>query len=292
MKIKQTKGEMIFNAFNVFLMLFVVIVTIYPMVHIILSSLSNPGRLMEHTGLILKPYGFNLESYKIVFKNPMILSGYRNTIFVVIVGVCLNIVLTSMGAYFLSRKRVMLRNAIMVIIITTMYFSGGLIPFYFTVKDLQLDNTLFSLIFPGAINTFNLIIMRTAFYSLPDSLEESGKLDGAGHFTILFRIFFPLALPTVAVLVLYYGVAHWNAWFNAMLFVGGKRDLWPLQLVLREVLISNDVESMVVGTGDKAMIGETIKYSIIVVATLPILALYPFLQKYFVKGALIGSVKE
>ncbi len=291
MKIKQSRGETVFNAFNVFFMLAIVLVTLYPMMHILLSSISNPSQLMGHTGIILKPYGFNLESYEIVFRNPMILTGYRNTFFIVVVGVAINILLTSMGAYFLSRKNVMLRNGIMFVIIITMYFSGGLIPFYFTVKDLHLDNTLWALIFPGAINTFNLIVMRTAFNSVPDSLEESAKLDGAGHFTILFKIILPLSLPTVAVLVLYYGVGHWNAWFNAMLFLR-NRDLWPLQLVLREVLISNDVESMAIGTGDKAMIGETIKYAIIIVATVPILALYPFLQKYFVKGIMIGSVKE
>lgn len=291
MKIKQSRSETVFNVFNVLFMLAIVVVTLYPMMHILLSSISNPSQLMGHTGLILKPYGFNLESYKIVFRNPMILTGYGNTFFIVIVGVGINILLTAMGAYFLSRKNVMLRNGIMFIIIITMYFSGGLIPFYFTVKDLHLDNTLWALILPGAVNTFNLIVMRTAFNSIPDSLEESAKLDGAGHFTILFKIILPLSLPTVAVLVLYYGVGHWNAWFNAMLFLR-NRDLWPLQLVLREVLISNDVESMAIGTGDKAMIGETIKYAIIIVATLPILALYPFLQKYFVKGIMIGSIKE
>lgn len=291
MKIKQSRSETVFNIFNVLFMLAIVVVTLYPMMHILLSSISNPSQLMGHTGLMLKPYGFNLKSYEIVFRNPMILTGYRNTFFIVIVGVGINILLTAMGAYFLSRKNVMLRNGIMFIIIITMYFSGGLIPFYFTVKDLHLDNTLWALILPGAVNTFNLIVMRTAFNSIPDSLEESAKLDGAGHFTILFKIILPLSLPTVAVLVLYYGVGHWNAWFNAMLFLR-NRDLWPLQLVLREVLISNDVESMAIGTGDKAMIGETIKYAIIIVATLPILALYPFLQKYFVKGIMIGSIKE
>jgi putative aldouronate transport system permease protein len=292
MKIDQTNGERAFNYFNVFIMMALVLVTLYPMLHIALASVSSPNQLMGHTGLILRPLGFSLASYAAVFKNPMIITGYGNTLFVVVVGVAINILLTSMGAYFLSRKNIMLRDGIMFMIIVTMFFNGGLIPFYFTVRDLNLDNTLWSLILPSAINTFNLIIMRTAFYGIPDSLEESAKLDGAGHFTILFRIILPLSLPTVAVLVLYYGVGHWNAWFNAMLFLR-KRELWPLQLVLREVLISNDLDSMATGAGagDKQMIGETIKYAIIVIATLPILALYPFLQKYFVKGVLIGAVK-
>lgn len=262
------------------------------MLYIAFASFSSPNELMAHKGLLLKPLGFSIASYGAVFKNPMISTGYANTLFVVVVGVTLNIVLTSMGAYFLSRKGVMLKNEIMFLIVFTMFFSGGLIPFYFTVKDLHIDNSLWALILPGAISTFNLIIMRTAFLSIPDSLEESAKLDGAGHFTILFRIILPLSLPTVAVLVLYYGVAHWNAWFNAMIFLR-KRELFPLQLVLRGILIDNDTNSMSQGaaTGDQEMISQTIKYAVIMVATLPILALYPFLQKYFVKGALIGAVK-
>jgi putative aldouronate transport system permease protein len=151
---------------------------------------------------------------------------------------------------------------------------------------------LWALIIPGAINTFNLIIMRTAFNAIPDSIEESAKIDGAGHFTILFKIVIPLAMPTIAVMILYYGVHHWNSWFNAMIFLQ-KRELFPLQLILREILIQNDTTFQTgANTGDDMMIGETIKYAVIVVATLPILALYPFLQKYFVKGVMIGSVKE
>lgn len=293
MKIKQSTGEKVFNIFNVFIMLLVITVTLYPMLHIVLSSISKPSELMGHRGIILRPYGISFESYKAVFRNPMIITGYANTLFVVAVGVTINILLTSLGAYFLSRKGIMLRDGIMFIIIFTMFFNGGLIPFYFTVKELHIDNTLWALILPSALNTFNLIIMRTAFLTIPDSLEESAKLDGAGHFTILFRIILPLSLPTVAVLILYYGVAHWNSWFNAMIFIT-KRDRWPLQLVLREILIANDYDSMSLGAsaGDREMVGETIKYSIIVVATLPILALYPFLQKYFVKGVMIGAVKE
>lgn len=292
MKIKESVGQRVFNIFNIILMVFVIIVTLYPMLYIAFASFSSPNELMAHKGLLLKPLGFSIASYGAVFKNPMISTGYANTLFVVVVGVTLNIVLTSMGAYFLSRKGVMLKNEIMFLIVFTMFFSGGLIPFYFTVKDLHIDNSLWALILPGAISTFNLIIMRTAFLSIPDSLEESAKLDGAGHFTILFRIILPLSLPTVAVLVLYYGVAHWNAWFNAMIFLR-KRELFPLQLVLRGILIDNDTNSMSQGaaTGDQEMISQTIKYAVIMVATLPILALYPFLQKYFVKGALIGAVK-
>jgi putative aldouronate transport system permease protein len=289
---KESIGERIFNYINIIIMLFIVVVTLYPMLHIAFASISNPNDLMAHQGLLLKPVGFSIGSYKAVFRNPMIASGYLNTLFVLIMGLVFNIILTSMGAYFLSRKNIMLKNGIMFIVVFTMFFSGGLIPFYFAVRDLHIDNTLWALILPSAISTFNLIILRTAFLSIPDGLEESAKLDGAGHFTILFKIVLPLSLPTIAVLVLYYGVAHWNAWFNAMIFLR-KREMWPLQLILREILISNDTNSMSQGaaTGDQEMISQTIKYAVIMVATLPVLALYPFLQKYFVKGALIGAIK-
>ncbi len=273
-------------------MLLLILVTFYPILYVAFASVSSPNAFMGHQGVLLKPAGFSMESYKAVVRNPMIFTGYMNTLFVVIVGLALNILLTSLAAYFLSRKNIMLKNGIMFIIVFTMFFNGGLIPFYFAVRDIRIDNTLWALILPVAINTFNLIIMRTSMMSIPDSLEESAKLDGAGHFTILFRIVLPLSLPTLAVMILYYGVGHWNAWFNAMIFIR-KRELFPLQLVLREILIANDTNSMSLGanTGDQEKISETIKYAVIMVATVPILALYPFLQKYFVKGALIGALK-
>jgi putative aldouronate transport system permease protein len=180
----------------------------------------------------------------------------------------------------------------MIMIVVTMYFNGGLIPFYLTVKALHLDNSYLALIFPVAINTFNLIIMRTSFASIPDSLEESARIDGASHFNILFRIIIPLSKATIAVMILYYSVGHWNSWFNAMIFIR-KRELFPLQLILREILIQNDTSNMSIGVDamDRESVAESIKYAIIIVATLPILTIYPFLQKYFVKGVMIGAVK-
>lgn len=289
---KVSLGERIFDKLNIVGLLILSILTLYPILYVAFASLSSPGKFMGHSGLLLMPKGFSLESYKAVLNNPIILSGYRNTLFIIVVGVGLNIVLTSMGAYVLSRKNFKPRNVIMFFIIFTMFFQGGLIPFYFTVRDLHLDNTLWSLIIPVAISTFNLIIMRTAFMSIPDSMEESAKIDGASHMTILFKIILPLSMATIAVMVLYYGVAHWNAWFNAMIFLR-KREMWPLQLVLREILVANETGDMSLGaaSGDKEMISQTIKYAVIIVATIPILLLYPFLQKYFVKGALIGAVK-
>lgn len=292
MKIKISLGERIFDTLNIFLMFLLMLLTLYPMLYIVFASFSKPMDFMMHEGLLFAPLGFSLASYEAVAKNPNILSGYAVTIFVVVVGVFLNIIMTVLGAYFLSRKGVLFNRFITFFIIFTMYFNGGLIPTYLTVRNLGLDNSLWALIIPGAISTFNLIIMRTAFASIPDSMEESAKLDGANHITILFKIMLPLALPTVAVLVLYYGVSHWNSWFSAMIYLR-KRNLFPLQLILREIIIQNDTNTMTTGAGagDRELISETIKYAVIVVATAPILALYPFLQKYFVKGVMVGAVK-
>lgn len=291
MRIKRTMGEKLFNIFNTCIMCLLMFITLYPLWHVAMASISDGSQIISHTGALFKPLGFSLEAYKLVFKNPMVGRGYLNTIFVVVVGVAINILMTSVGAYFLSRKDVFWKKYVMMAIVFTMYFSGGLIPFYFTVKGLHLDNTLWALIIPGMISTFNLIIMRTAFMAIPDSLEESAKIDGANHFTILFRIVLPLAGPTIAVMILYYGVGHWNAWFNAMIFLR-KRELYPLQLILREILIQNSFTDNGLSTGDDALkLAEVMKYAIIMVGTLPILCIYPFLQKYFVKGVMIGAVK-
>jgi putative aldouronate transport system permease protein len=292
MNIREPISQRVFNIFNIIFLSFLVIIMFYPLLYVAFASISNPSTLMGHTGPLLAPAGLSKAAYLAVLKNPSIWSGYLNTLYVVVVGLVINILLTSLGAYFLSRKNVMFKNHIMFFIVFTMFFNGGLIPFYLTVKGLHIDNTLWALILPAALSTFNLIIMRTAFSSIPDSLEESAKLDGAGHFTILFRIVLPLSLPTVAVMVLYYGVGHWNSWFNAMIFLR-KRELFPLQLVLREILITNDTAGMQSGAAgsDQEQIAETIKYAVIIVATVPILLLYPLLQKYFVKGALVGAIK-
>lgn len=277
---------------NVLILLLLSLVTAYPILYVLFASLSNPADYLAHQGLLLKPAGFSLEAYNLVLENQMIMSGYLNTIIIVVTGVTFNLFMTSLGAYFLSRNDVLWRNPIMMIIVFTMFFGGGLVPYYLTVKGLHLDNTLLALIIPTAVNTFNLILMRTSFMNIPEEIIESSKMDGATHLTVLFKIVLPLSLPVLAVMVLYYGVGHWNAWFNAMLFIR-DRDLYPLQLVLREILVQNNTEAMLVGTDsfDKGLVAETIKYAVIIVATVPILALYPFLQRYFVKGMMIGALK-
>ena len=292
MSIKKSVSRKVFELCNNLFLLFIIIITLYPVVYILMASFSEPLRFSIHRGILLKPLGFTLIAYEKALEHPQIMGSYLNTLFIVAVGVSVNIILTAIGAYFLSRKNVLFKNHITIIIIFTMFFSGGLIPFYFTVKDLGLYNNLWALIFPTAVNTFNLMVMRTGFAAIPDALEESARLDGAGHITILCRIVLPLAMPTVAVMILYYGVSHWNSWFNAMLFLETPK-LWPLQLVLRQILLVNDTQSMIIGVdaGSQMAVSDTIKYAVIVIATLPILFAYPFLQKYFVKGVMIGAIK-
>jgi putative aldouronate transport system permease protein len=269
-----------------------VVVTLYPLLYVLFASFSNASELVAHKGILYKSLGFSWEAYKGVMKNPGILIGYRNTMFIVVAGVIVNLLMTALGAYVLSRKNVIWNKAFMIIIVITMFFHGGLIPLYLIVKNVGLLDTLWATIIPFSISTFNLIIMRTAFMAIPDSLEESAKIDGANHFTILFRIIIPLSMPVIAVMILYYAVDKWNGWFYASIFIK-NRDLFPLQLVLREILISNSTDGMSVGAdaGDRFQIGETIKYATIVVATLPILCVYPFVQRFFVKGVMVGSLK-
>ena len=291
MVIKRTIGDYIFDSMNYILLAILTLMTLYPFLYVIFASLSSPAELTAHKGLLLKPLEFNLDAYKAVLQNPIIYSGYRNTLFIVVVGTVYNIIMTSMGAFVLSRKNFFWRGPITIMIIFTMFFGGGLIPSFLLVQKLGLMNKIWALIIPGAIGTWNLIIMRTTFQGIPDSLVESAHMDGANDIVILFKIVIPLALPTIAVMVLYYGVGHWNAWFSAMIYLR-KRELWPLQLALREILISSNTDDMMSGIAqDRQAIGETIKYATIMVATLPILAAYPFLQKYFVKGVMVGALK-
>ncbi len=291
---RESLGERIFNVLNILGMCFLVIVTLYPLLYVVFVSFSVPSEYMRYTGnLLFRPIGFSLTSYRVVFRNSGIWTGYKNTLFVVAVGTLLNMIMTIAGAYVLSRRQLGLRRFLTLMTLFTRYFSGGMIPTYLIVRNIGLYGSLWALIIPAAINTFNLIIMRTAFETVPDSLEESAKIDGAAQLTILIRIMVPLVVPTIAVLVLYYGVSHWNSWFGAMLYIR-KRELYPLQLLLREMIIQNTVSmerSLSTSGDDDAFISETIKYSTIVVVTLPILLLYPFLQRYFVKGVMVGAVK-
>lgn len=292
MHMKKTNGEKAFSVFNVIFLAVISIICLYPMLYVAFASLSSSQMLMRHTGLLLHPMGFNLNAYVKVFQNPMIVKGYANTLIILVFGVSVNMILTALGAFFLTRQNVYFKKHIMLLIIFTMYFSGGMIPTYLTVRSLGLYNTVWAVILPTAVSTYNLIIMRTGFASIPRGLDEAATIDGANQFVIFSRIYIPLSKAILAVIFLYYAVGSWNAWFNASIYLN-DREKYPLQLVLREILISNDTGSRISdgSMSDFEGIGLSIKYAAIMVSTLPILVVYPFIQKYFVKGVLIGSLK-
>ncbi|MFI3237723.1 MAG: carbohydrate ABC transporter permease [Lachnospiraceae bacterium] len=268
------------------------IVTLYPILYVIAASFSNPDQFVATQGaFLIFPKGFSLISYQQILKMSSIWTGYRNTIFYVVLGTSINMVLTSLGAFVLSRNEVYLNKFLSMAIIFTMQFGGGLIPTYMLVTDL-LGNSIWTLMIPGAIATTNLIILRTSFAAVPESLVEAAQIDGAGYFKIFYSVILPLSQASLAVIALYYGVAHWNSWFAASIYLR-DRDLYPLQIFLREILIANQLDEALMGAdvGVTTAIQETIKYSTIMVSIIPVLVIYPFLQKFFVKGVMIGAVK-
>lgn len=290
---KKTPMDHVFTLINTLLMIFLMIITLYPFLYVLFASLSDPNEFIAHSGTLLYPLSPNLDSYWAVLNNPNILIGYKNTIFIVVVGTGINLLMTCVGAYFLSRTGPMLKKPIMILITVTMFVDGGMIPNYLLVRDLGMYDTLWALIIPGAISTYNMIIMRTMFQSIPASLEESARIDGAGEWTILFKLILPLSIPTIAVIGLFYAVGHWNSWFSANIYLRDKNK-FPLQLILRDIVVESEVDDMTIGAafGNSYAMSFTIKYATVIVATVPILILYPWIQKYFVKGVMIGSIKS
>ncbi|MEC0206944.1 carbohydrate ABC transporter permease [Paenibacillus lautus] len=275
-----------------FLLTALVAVTLYPLIYVLFASFSNGDLLMARKGLLWKPAGFSTLAYERALGNPAVWSGYWNTLRLVGGGLILHVTMAIMAAFVLSRRNFIWGKFLMLFIVVTMFFNAGLIPFYLVVKDMGIMNTMWALLLPFAVNTFHLIILRTAFLSLPFELEESAQIDGANHLTVLLKIVIPLSMPVISVIMLYTAADKWNMWFIPSLFIQ-DRTLYPLQLVLREILINNGTDniSFGAGVGEARNIGETIKYATIVIATMPILCIYPFLQKYFVKSAFLGAVK-
>ena len=265
----------------------------YTLIFVVSASFSNPDLVMRGE-MVLLPKGFNLNAYREVFRNARIWQGYWNTVVLAVVGTALNVALTLMAAYPLSRRDLPGSRALMLVVTFTMYFSGGLVPTYLLVRDLGIVDTVWSLILPGAIATYNLIVARTFFQtSIPAELYEAAEIDGCGNTEMLWRIVLPLSSAIIAILVLYYSVGHWNAYFGALIYLRSPQK-YPLQLILREILILNQTEEMgtnEVGMGEKILLAESIKYAVIVVSSMPVMLLYPFVQKYFVKGVMIGAIK-
>ena len=290
-------GSRVFNFVNIVFFAFVIIACILPVWHVFCASFSDAGWVLNQSGIIWQIHDFSLTGYKLVFENANIWTGYLNTFFYVIANTALGMLLTVMGAYALSRKDFLWANPVMLGISFTMLFSGGIIPSYILVTQyLDMYDSRWALIIPTCMNAFNLILIRTALQNVPASLEESAMLDGAGRFTLLFRIMLPLIKATLATVVLYFVIGNWNSWFNAMIYLR-TRSKFPLQLVLREILITAS-DAATTGTvtsstetGDTALYRQLTQYCTIIVSTVPIFIFYPFIQKYFESGVMIGAIK-
>lgn len=288
---KKTIGDYAFSIINGIIMVLLMIITAYPMYYVVIASITEPAEVMANTGVMLLPGKISFTSYKLLLEYPMMFVSYKNTFIYVIVGTAISLTLTTLGGYSLSRTEVPGVKQIMMLVTFTMFFSGGLIPKYLLVQNLNMLDTIWAIVLPGALSTMNMIIMRTSFMGIPISLEESARLDGAGDFRILWSIMLPLSTAILAVMTLFYAVGYWNDFFNPMIYLK-TRNKFPLQLLLREILVSNSTDELTAGVGDdKSLISQVIKYSTIVVSTVPILCVYPFLQKFFTKGVMIGAVK-
>jgi putative aldouronate transport system permease protein len=292
--VRESAGDRVFGALVYVLLSMVLIIVLYPLVFVVSASISNPVTVLRGE-MWLFPKELSFIGYERIFANPEILTGYGNTILYTTVGTSINLMMTVLAAYPLSRQDFKGRGVITWFIVFTMFFSGGLIPTYLLVKNLGLINTMWALILPGAVSVWNIIIMRTFFQSsIPGEIQESAAIDGCNNIQTLWRIVLPLSAPILAVMVLFYAVGHWNSYFSALIYLN-DREKYPLQLLLREILIKSEVDqmagSMTTSTQQYLMEAEAIKYAIIIVANLPVLLLYPFLQRYFVKGMLIGAIK-
>lgn len=292
-KMYETKGDKIFNLFNLVLLSLFVISILYPLIFVLSASFSDPDSIAAGKVFLL-PVNFNLEGYKVIFDSRNVWVGYKNTLIYTLIGSSFSVALTVLAGYALSRKDLYGRSIFTTMFVITMLFNGGLIPNYLLMNKLNLIDTAWVMVIPGALSAWYVFITKTYFASnIPDSLLEAAKLDGCSDYKFLYHIVIPLTGPIIAVVFLFGMVVRWNSYFNAMIYLESRR-LFPLQLVLREILILNQTDLELMDTQD-ALKAEhmhyLLKYSLITVSTLPILMLYPFLQKYFVKGMLIGSVK-
>ena len=290
---RQSRFDKAFDIINLTVLGIVMLIILYPLYFVIIASISSP--LEVNAGRVLFwPRGVTIRGYQMIFRDQDILIGYRNTLMYTVIGTTINIILTTFAAYPLSRRDWVGRNFFMTILLITMFFSGGLIPTYLVMNGLGFVNTIWAMIIPGAVSVYNVIVMRTFLTtSIPWELQEAATVDGASNFKLLFRIILPLSKPILAVLVLFYAVSHWNSYFTAMIYLSDVAK-HPLQLVLRSILFENSFGDMVEDAANLAAqqrLGDMIKYGIIIAASLPLLVLYPFLQRYFIQGVMIGAVK-
>ncbi|GAF13036.1 sugar ABC transporter [Bacillus sp. JCM 19046] len=290
---RESAGDRFFGISVYVLVGLITLIVLYPLVYVLSASFSDPSAVLRGE-LWLFPINPTIDSYLRVFNNQDIWIGFRNTFLYTTLGTALNLALSIMIAYPLSRKDFYGRNALTIFLVFTMFFSGGMVPTYLLVRDLGMLNTIWAVIVPGAVSVYNVIIIRTFFQNIPVELRESAELDGCSNIQYLFKILLPLSKPVIAVMILFYGVSQWNAFFDALIYLT-DRSLFPLQLFLREMLIQDQLSDMVQVSDSTldahAMTVEGIKYAVVIVASLPMLILYPFLQRFFVKGVMIGSIK-
>lgn len=289
MKQDLSIGNKIFDGLNYLILIIIGLVTVFPFIYIVAVSFTDASEVIKG-GIILFPKKFSLTAYEYIFSTNTLLRSLGVSIYITVVGTFINLVVTSLMAYPLARATLQGRQVILFGVLFTMLFSGGMIPTYFVVKALGLTNSLWSLMIPSAVSAFNLIVLKNFFQQIPDGLEDSAKIDGCNDVGILFRIILPLSMPAMATFSLFYAVSHWNTFFNAILYINDNK-LWPVQVLLREIVML--AQTRIGDNGfDEAMIQpQTIRMAVIVFATLPILLVYPFLQKHFAKGVLLGSVK-
>jgi putative aldouronate transport system permease protein len=291
--IRRTRGEKIFNVFNVTILGVVALMALYPFVYTISMSLSSAAEAMR-SGLHLYPRDISLTSFEMVLANPEIVSGFSNSVLRTVAGTALTLFFTCLTAYPLARRELPHRGPLLFLILFTMIFSGGIVPNYLLIKNIGLIDSLWALILPHMLTAFNVIVMKNFFQSIPESLAESAKIDGASEINILARIYVPLSKPVLATIGLWTAVAHWNQWFDAMLYITNDENQ-VLQTFLQRIVIESSVEMIEQGLVDPSVTQftpETIKAATVVVTVLPMLLIYPFVQKYFVKGIMLGGVKE
>ncbi|WP_042459459.1 carbohydrate ABC transporter permease [Neobacillus dielmonensis] len=296
-RVARTKNDKLFDFFNYGILTIILLIVLYPLYLIIISSISDPLAVTAGK-VVFWPKGFTLKGYEILLENKDVWRGYRNSLLYVVLSVAIGVSLTISAGYALSRKELVGRNFFMFAIVFTMFFSGGLIPSYLLIQQLHMMNTIWAVVIPSAVSAYNLIVTRTFFQtSIPDELLEAAKIDGCSTTRFFFSIVLPLSMPIIAVMALFTAVGEWNSYFPALIYLQDQA-LYPLQLILRSILVaSRDAAQVTDGAIDPDVIAEQqqykelIKYSLIIVSSIPVLILYPFLQRYFVKGVMIGSIK-
>ena len=296
--VKRCREDVIFDTVIFIILTLILFVVAYPLYWVIISSFSDPTAVSAGK-VLLRPIGFTLKGYAEVFKNSQVMRGFFNSIVITFVGVCVNLAVTLPTAYALSRDNFSGKKPITVFYMITMFFGGGMIPTYLVVKNMQLLNTIWALVLPGCLSVYNMIVARTFFKSnISEELYEAGEIDGCTQSRFFFQIALPLSKAIIAIMVLYYGVGHWNSYFSALLYISDQ-DKYPLQLVLRNILITNQTALSQTATTaaaraalqEQQQLIDVMKYSLIIISSVPVLIMYPLVQKHFVKGVMIGSVK-